>query len=53
MTGECARRRLTNVQVTTADMNDFAIDGRFDRVVSVEMFEHMRNYRLLLARIAQ
>lgn len=44
--------------VITADMNDFAPagsgceSGRFDRVVSVEMFEHMRNYNLLLGRIA-
>ena len=33
-------------------MNDFSIDGSFDRVVSIEMFEHMRNYELLLNRIA-
>jgi cyclopropane-fatty-acyl-phospholipid synthase len=49
---ECARRGLGNVQVLTADMNDFATDGRFDRVVSVEMFEHMRNYAELLRRIS-
>lgn len=49
---ECARRGLGNVQLITADMNDFSIDRQFDRVVSVEMFEHMRNYRVLLARIA-
>lgn len=48
----CAERGLNNVQVITADMNDFSIDRRFDRVVSVEMFEHMRNYRELMARIA-
>lgn len=46
-----ASRRLGNVQVVTRDMNDFRSDERFDRVVSVEMFEHMRNYRTLLARI--
>ncbi len=33
-------------------MNDFRPIGTFDRVVSVEMFEHMRNYELLLGRIA-
>jgi cyclopropane-fatty-acyl-phospholipid synthase len=38
------RRQLRNVRVITADMNDFATDDRFDRVVSVEMFEHMRNH---------
>jgi cyclopropane-fatty-acyl-phospholipid synthase len=40
-----------NVQVITEDMNDLALDDSFDRVVSVEMFEHMRNYRELLRRI--
>ncbi|MCE9607073.1 MAG: class I SAM-dependent methyltransferase [Planctomycetia bacterium] len=47
-----AERGLRNVTIVTADMNDFAADRRFDRVVSVEMFEHMRNYDLLLERIA-
>ncbi len=43
---------LHNLQVITADMNTFEAAGKFDRVVSVEMFEHMRNYELLLSRIA-
>jgi cyclopropane-fatty-acyl-phospholipid synthase len=44
---------LTNLQVITADMNAFEFPvTSFDRVVSVEMFEHMRNYQLLLNRIA-
>jgi cyclopropane-fatty-acyl-phospholipid synthase len=42
---------LTNLQIVTADMNNFSTDGHFDRVVSVEMFEHMRNWPLLLERI--
>ncbi|MCA9680393.1 MAG: class I SAM-dependent methyltransferase [Kofleriaceae bacterium] len=52
---ECRRRGLANVTVVTADMNDFApaASSRYDRVVSVEMFEHMRNYQELLARIAR
>jgi len=49
---EAARRGLVNVEVVTADMNGFAPQGRFDRVVSVEMFEHMRNWPELLRRIA-
>jgi cyclopropane-fatty-acyl-phospholipid synthase len=44
-------RGLDNVGVLTRDMNDFQTDQTFDRVVSVEMFEHMRNYRLLFERI--
>jgi cyclopropane-fatty-acyl-phospholipid synthase len=43
---------LDNLTVITADMNDFTIEAKFDRVVSVEMFEHMRNYQLLMKRIA-
>lgn len=42
---------LANVTVVTADVNDLALDRRFDRVVSVEMFEHMRNWAALLARV--
>ncbi len=42
---------LSNVEVVTADMNQFAPDGRFDRAVSIEMFEHMRNWSELLRRI--
>jgi cyclopropane-fatty-acyl-phospholipid synthase len=46
-----AQRGLRNVHVQTADMNDFEADARFDRVVSVEMFEHMANWPTLLARV--
>jgi cyclopropane-fatty-acyl-phospholipid synthase len=47
-----AERGLYGVTVTTADINRFEPQGRFDRVVSVEMFEHVRNHERLLARIA-
>ncbi|MEX4006088.1 SAM-dependent methyltransferase [Neoaquamicrobium sediminum] len=47
---EIAKRGLTNLVVVTADMNAFSYEGRFDRIVSVEMFEHMSNWRLLLER---
>lgn len=49
----CQELGLGNVRVVTVDMNDFATEDRFDRVVSVEMFEHMRNYELLLGRISE
>ena len=45
-------RGLKNLKVITADMNNFDTNDCFDRVVSVEMFEHMRNYKTLLAKIA-
>jgi cyclopropane-fatty-acyl-phospholipid synthase len=44
-------RGLSNLTIVTADMNVFAIDRRFDRVVSVEMFEHMANWQALLQRV--
>lgn len=46
------RRAPANVRVVTADMREFAPSGRFDRVVSVEMFEHMRNLPELMRRIS-
>ena len=46
------QRGLHNLRVQTADMREFGTTERFDRVVSVEMFEHMRNYELLLQRVA-
>lgn len=49
---KCQERGFRQVRVLTANMRDFAIEQRFDRVVSVEMFEHMRNHRLLMHRIA-
>jgi cyclopropane-fatty-acyl-phospholipid synthase len=47
-------RGLTNLEIVTCDMNvlGFPAGTQFDRVVSVEMFEHMRNYEELLRRIA-
>jgi cyclopropane-fatty-acyl-phospholipid synthase len=48
---EAARHGLSNITVITADMNTFEAPGHYDRVVSVEMFEHMRNYRTLFGRI--
>lgn len=49
---EIARRRLGNLEIQTADMNDFQTERRFDRVVSIEMFEHMRNWERLTAKVA-
>jgi cyclopropane-fatty-acyl-phospholipid synthase len=46
-----AERGLRNVRLQTADMNNFEAGGRFDRVVSIEMFEHMANWPALLARV--
>jgi cyclopropane-fatty-acyl-phospholipid synthase len=47
---QAKKRRLNNVRVITEDMNNFAIGDKFDRIVSVEMFEHMSNWRDLLSR---
>lgn len=47
---QARKRGLTNLTVITSDMNDFVAHKQFDRIVSVEMFEHMSNWRTLLER---
>ncbi len=50
---QCRERGLDNVRVITCDVNRLELESnRFDRCVSIEMFEHLRNYETLLARIA-
>jgi cyclopropane-fatty-acyl-phospholipid synthase len=49
---QCRQQKISNLEVVTADMNRFEPQGQFDRIVSIEMFEHMRNWELLLARMA-
>lgn len=49
---QAKQRGINNLSVLTVNINDFTIDKKFDRVVSVEMFEHMRNYQLLMKKVA-
>ncbi len=44
-------RGIKNLKIITCDMNDFATDEQFDRIVSVEMFEHMRNWQTIYSNI--
>ncbi len=48
---QASRRNLRNLQAERGDMNDFDPGQRFDRIVSVEMFEHMRNWPRLLRNV--
>jgi len=50
---EALKRGLKNLRIITCDMNQFEIAEQFDRVVSVEMFEHMKNYERLMANISR
>ena len=45
-------RNLSNLEVITGNVAVFDTERKFDRVVSIEMFEHMKNYRLLLKKIS-
>ena len=47
-----AKRNLKNITVITADINQFVTDKKFDRVMSVEMFEHVRNHEQLFSKIS-
>ena len=50
---QSAKRKFNNLRIITCDMNRFDIGDKFDRVVSVEMFEHMKNYEQLMANISR
>jgi len=51
---ECEQRNLKNVRVITGDINEIELPvDAFDRVLSIEMFEHMKNYERLLAKVAR
>ncbi len=47
-----AQLKITNLKVITSDINAFDPNGKFDRIVSIEMFEHVRNYQELMRRIS-
>lgn len=49
---ECEKYSLNNVDVLIKDINDLKLRKKFDRVISIEMFEHMRNYQQLLSNVA-
>ncbi|MGQ0442311.1 MAG: SAM-dependent methyltransferase [Methylophilaceae bacterium] len=50
---QAKRRGITNLNILTADMNTFEAPSTYDRIVSVEMFEHMRNYKALYGKVAR
>ncbi len=50
---QARQARLRNVEIITADMNDYQAQGEYDRVISIEMFEHMRSWPKLFKRISQ
>ena len=45
---ESERRGLLNIKASKMDVNNLDLDKQFDRIVSIEMFEHLRNYKLIL-----
>ncbi len=49
---QARQRDLNNIEVITSDVNKLILNKQFDRIVSIEMFEHMRNYDSLLQRVA-
>lgn len=49
---EAKKRGLKNIEILTQDMNVFTTQKKFDRILSVEMLEHMKNYELLFKKLA-
>lgn len=52
ITARARARGIENLEIVTADANAFVPDRRFDRVISIEMLEHVRNYEAMFERIA-
>ena len=49
---EAKKRKLANIKIITCNMTEFDIKKKFDRIVSVEMFEHMRNFKILYRKVS-
>ena len=49
---QCLHQNIRTIQTITADVNHLHLDRRFDRILSIEMFEHMKNYEWLMANLA-
>ena len=45
---EAKNRGLNNIKAIKMDVNNLELDDKFDRIISIEMFEHLRNYKLIL-----
>ena len=50
--GLCRERGIASVEIRTADIDAFDPGQAFDRILSIEMFEHLRNYREMLRRFS-
>ncbi|KAK9081550.1 hypothetical protein Syun_030874 [Stephania yunnanensis] len=50
---KCRELQVHNVEIIVADISAFEMEGTFDRIFSIEMFEHMKNYKELLKKISK
>ncbi|XP_066378757.1 (S)-coclaurine N-methyltransferase-like isoform X1 [Miscanthus floridulus] len=50
---QCRENELSNVEIIVADISKFEMERSFDRIISIEMFEHMKNYKSLLKKISR
>lgn len=50
---QCRNLQLQNVEIIVADISTFEMEGSYDRIYSIEMFEHMKNYGELLKKISK
>ncbi|PKA63343.1 (S)-coclaurine N-methyltransferase [Apostasia shenzhenica] len=50
---QCREFELLNVNIVVADISEYEMEASFDRIISIEMFEHMKNYKELLKKISK
>ena len=48
---EAQKRGLPNIKAYRMDVNSLELNTQFDRIISIEMFEHLRNYKLILSSL--
>ena len=49
---EAKKRNLKNIKAFKMDVNNLNLDNHFDRIISIEMFEHLRNYKSILSSLS-
>ncbi|KAJ4830155.1 hypothetical protein Tsubulata_042905 [Turnera subulata] len=50
---QCRDLQLHNLEIIVADISTFEMEASYDRIFSIEMFEHMKNYGQLLNKISK
>ena len=48
---QCKENNINNITVVTEDVNNLQLKEKFDRIISIELFEHLQNYKIILNKL--